>query len=79
MAEHSGKDAIRISRINSKGGNPLPVAEAKVSPGLPRVSGLVNSIAKREIGAGETFSARYVNNIWVGWCNGNRTDGLCGL
>src|ERR1700733_2092773 len=64
MAENSGKNAIRIARIDGQCGNSLAVAKAQMCPGLAGVRGFVDSIAYRQVRACQTFSARHINDVW---------------
>src|SRR5258708_3195211 len=74
MAFCSDEDAIRIFGIDEDGGDLLRVAQAEMLPGLAAVAGFVNAVAGREIWALETFAAPDVQNIGVGWRDGNRAD-----
>ena len=79
MAEHSGKNTIGIARVDGKRGDLLAVSQAEVSPSLSRVSGFVNSVTNREIGAVQSFAAGDINDFGIGRSDGDCTNRLRGL
>ena len=58
---------------------PWRVAEAEVRPRFAGVGGFVNAVADGEIGAGQTFAAGNINDVWIGGCDGDGADRLRGL
>ena len=75
MTEHRDKQPVGIVRIDTDPGNLLPLAQAKVGPGLPCVRGLVHTIARGQIGPVQSFAAADVDHIWIG---GRYRDGADG-
>src|SRR5439155_12941266 len=51
MAEHAGTDDVRITGINDDAADPARLLEAHGSPGLPRIGGLVDPVADRDVAA----------------------------
>src|SRR5277367_3685628 len=76
MAENRGEQLARVMRIDSKLRNLLPVAQAKMLPGLARVSGPIYAVANGEVGAPQAFAASHVDDIAVGSSDGDRADRL---
>jgi len=72
VAQDSGKNLIRIARIDSQGRNLLAVSQAEMRPGLAGVGRFVNAVADREIGPVQSFTARHVENVGIG---GSHCDG----
>src|ERR1700722_4115634 len=48
-------------------------------PGFAGVAGFVDAIAGGKIGAAQAFAAAYINNVGIGWRNGERADRAGGL
>src|SRR5579864_1534460 len=79
MAEHGGKNAIGVPRVDGEGGDLLAIAQAEMRPCFAGVGGFVDSVAGGEIGPLQTLAARDVDDVGVGWRDGDRADRLRGL
>src|ERR1700722_1480060 len=66
MAEHGGKNLIRIARIHGERGNLLPVDKTEMGPGLAGVGGFVNAVADGKIWTVEALAAAHINDVGVG-------------
>src|SRR5712664_2054568 len=80
MSFGGNENAVGIFRIDEDRGDLLGVAEVlQMRPGFSGVGGFVNAIAGREIRALQTFATAGVNDVRIGWSNGQRADGAGGL
>jgi hypothetical protein len=79
MAEYRDEEAVRIPRINNDRSDLLPVPQAKVLPGLPRIGRLVDPVTGGEIRSLETFAAPDKNDGRVRRRDGESADGSGGL
>ncbi len=79
MAEDGDKESIRITRIDRDLRDLLAIAEAEVGPGFAGVAGFVDAIADGEVGAMQAFTRAGVDDVGIGWSDGERADGAGGL
>src|SRR6267143_6625808 len=80
MAFGGDKDTVWIFRIDKYRGDLLGVAKVlHVRPGFTGVGGFMNSVAGGEVRALQSFAAADVNNVRIGWCDGESADGAGGL
>ena len=66
MAEDRGEDAVRVARVDDDLRDLLPVAQAEVRPGPPRVGRFVDAVADGKVGALQALAARDVDDVRVG-------------
>src|SRR6267143_268249 len=75
MAFGGDEDAIRIFWIDENRSDLLCITKTKMRPGSSGVGGFINSVPGGEIRALQSFTTADVNNIWIGWRNGEGADG----
>src|SRR6476660_4239021 len=79
MAEDRDEEFVGVARIDGDLRNLLAVAQAEMRPCLAGVDGLVNSVARREVGTLQPFSAARVDGIGIGCGDSEGADGSGGL
>src|SRR5262249_57186345 len=75
MTEHSDQDSIGIAGVYDYSADLLGVGQPHVTPGLAAISGLVDSIASRQVRALEPFAGADVYDIRIGGSDCQRADG----
>src|SRR6266849_9846272 len=73
MPGHGHQDPIRIARIDGNLWNLLAITKSQMRPGFPCVARPVDTVADRQIGTLQTFTAANINDVWIGGRDGNRT------
>src|SRR5580692_6198244 len=76
MPERRGENSIRVARVDSKSGNALTIAKAKMGPGLARVGGFVHPVTDGQIRPSQPFAARDINYVRIGRSDRNGSNSL---
>src|SRR5262245_52626972 len=79
MPERRDEEAIRVVRVDIDHRDHLTLAKAEMRPGLAGVGGFVDAVAGREIGANDSGTGADVDDVRIGWRDGNGADRAGGL
>src|ERR1035438_1807492 len=63
MAEDSGKNAIRVARIDGERRDLLSVDQAEMSPCLPGINRFVDAIPYGQVGAMQSLTATHIDDV----------------
>src|ERR1700730_9312990 len=79
MAEQGCKNLVGISWVDGECRNLQAITQAEMGPGFSGVSRFVDSIANREVGAMQAFTAGDINDVGIRRSNGDGSDRLGGF
>ncbi len=79
MTERRDEEAIGIFRIDEDRADLPRVPQTEVLPRAPRVGGLVDAIAHRQVRPLQTLAAAHIDDVGVGRRDRNGADRLSGL